>query len=142
MSQIYVTKHDGSKELIDLTKASASLEWAIGELPGVSLSEIEVQSKLQFFDGIQTSYITDIFIKTCDDLATLRSPNYDSVARNLKLQKLYKRVFKSTKPDSLIDFLTKRVADGHYSTNVLNHPGIDYFALQQAIDHSDRKSVV
>ena len=133
---ISVVKHDGSKEPLDLSKASASLEWAIGDLPGVSLSEIEVQSKLHFFDGIHTSYITDIHIKTCDDLADLRNPNYDSVARNLKLQKLYKQVFNSINPIGLLDFLTARVQAGHYSANVLNQPNIDYFALAQAIDHS------
>lgn len=133
---ISVVKHDGSKEPLDLSKASASLEWAIGDLPGVSLSEIEVQSKLHFFDGIHTSYITDIHIKTCDDLADLRNPNYDSVARNLKLQKLYKQVFNSINPIGLLDFLTARVQAGHYSANVLNQPGVDYFALAQAIDHS------
>ena len=133
---ISVVKHDGSKEPLDLSKASASLEWAIGDLPGVSLSEIEVQSKLHFFDGIHTSYITDIHIKTCDDLADLRNPNYDSVARNLKLQKLYKQVFNSINPIGLLDFLTARVQAGHYSANVLNQPNVDYFALAQAIDHS------
>ena len=133
---IQVIKADGSQEPLDLSKGSASLEWAIGDLKGVSLSEIEIQSNLHFFNGIETSYITDIYIKTCDDLADLRTPNYDSVARNLKLQKLYKRAFKSITPPSLIDFLSEKVADGHYSPNVMNQPGVDYFALQQAIDHS------
>ena len=133
---INVIKHDGTTEPLIIEKATRSLEWAIGTLSGVSLSEIEVQSKLHFFEGIKTSYITDIFIKTCDDLADLRHPNYDAVARNLKLQKLYKHVFKSITPPSLLDFLTTRVNAGHYSVNVLNQPGVDYFVLQQAIDHS------
>ena len=133
---INVIKHDGTTEPLIIEKATRSLEWAIGTLSGVSLSEIEVQSKLHFFEGIKTSYITDIFIKTCDDLADLRHPNYDAVARNLKLQKLYKHVFKSITPPSLLDFLTTRVNAGHYSVNILNQPGVDYFALQQAIDHS------
>lgn len=135
-----VIKANGDRENIDLSKATASLTWAIGDTPGVSLSEIEIQSKLHFFDGIHTSYITDIFIKTCDDLADLRSPNYDSVARNLKLQKLYKRAFKSIYPPSLTDFLLARIEAGHYSANL--HPttllamGIDVSALELAIDHS------
>jgi ribonucleoside-diphosphate reductase alpha chain len=134
-----VVKHDGSLEDLDLSKASASLMWAIGDLTGVSLSDIEVQSNLHFFDGIHTSYITDIFIKTCDDLADLRHPNYDAVARNLKLQRLYKQVFESINPPSLIDFLGDRVLDGHYSVAlnpvVLICKGIDMQALEQTIDH-------
>ena len=63
---INVIKHDGTTEPLIIEKATRSLEWAIGTLSGVSLSEIEIQSKLHFFEGIKTSYITDIFIKTCD----------------------------------------------------------------------------
>jgi len=132
---IQVVKHDGSLEPLDISKATASLSWAIGDLTGVSLSDIEVQSNLHFFDGIHTSYITDIFIKTCDDLANLRNPNYDIVARNLKLQRLYKQVFGSIHPPSLVDFLTKRVKDGHYSSNLINNAQIDYHQLEAAIDH-------
>lgn len=133
---ISVVKHDGTTEPLIIEKSTKSLEWAIGDIPGVSLSEIEIQSKLHFFDGMHTAFITDVHIKTCDDLATLRSPNYDSVARNLKIQKLYKQVFKSITPPTLLTFLGERVAARHYSPNLLNIPDINYFELQQAIDHT------
>ena len=133
MDQIYVVKHDGSKEPLMIDKATKSLQWAIGDLQGVSLSDIEMQSKLHFYDGIKTSYILDVFIKTCDDLATLRNPNYDAVARNLKLQKLYKRVFGGITPPSLSEFIQQRVSDGHYSSNLLEAP-LNY--LDSVIDHS------
>ena len=136
LSTINVVKADGTTESLDTSKGSASLEWAIGDLPGVSLSEIEIQSNLHFFDGIKTSYITDIFIKTCDDMASLRTPNYDIVARNLKLQKLYKRVFGSTTPPNLFNFLSERAADGHYSKELLHLSNAAYSQLEQAIDHS------
>ena len=102
MQAINVVKHNGTLEPLDLTKPTASLEWATAGISGVSVSDIMMQSKLHFFDGITTSYITDIFIKTCDDLADLRNVNYDKVARNLKLQKLYKHVFNSITPPSLV----------------------------------------
>ncbi len=136
MSTINVVKHDGTTEPLDLTKPTASLEWAAEGLPGVSVSDIMIQSKLHLFDGITTSYITDIFIKTCDDMADLRNHNYDAAARNLKLQKLYKHVFNSTTPTSLMEFLEDRVQAGHYSANVLNQSGVDYKVLEDTIDHS------
>lgn len=136
MQNINVIKHDGTSEPLMLEKAFASLDWAVEGIPGVSVSEIQVQSKLHFFDGIHTSYITDVFIKTCDDLADLRTPNYDTVARNLKLQKLYKHVFKSTKPPTLFSFLKQRIDDGHYAVDLLLADGVDYKALEAAIDHS------
>lgn len=132
---INVRKHSGNLEPLDIAKGTASLEWAIGDLTGVSASEIEIQSKLHLYDGIETSYITDIYIKTCDDLADLRNLNYDAVARNLKIQKLYKRVFGCITPTSLIGFLTERVEEGEYSPNLLNNPRIDYDVLNNEIDH-------
>lgn len=131
-----VIKANGVREDLDLTKASKSLQWAIGDLTGVSQSDIEIQSQLHFFDGIKTSFITDVFIKTCDDMATLRNPNYDIVARNLKLQRLYKRVFGSINPPKFLPFLIERVESGHYSSNLLIEGPIDYNALEKAIDHS------
>jgi len=139
MSQIYVTKANGELELLDLSKGTASLKWAIGDLTGVSLSDIEIQSKLHVFNKMSTSYITDIYIKTCDDMATLRNPNYDIVARNLKLQRLYKRVFGKVKPSTLSKFLYDRVGDKHYSNNinplVIMADGIDFQKLEEVIDH-------
>lgn len=132
---INVTKHNDKLEPLDWAKAIASLTWATNEIPNVSVPDIEIQSKLHLFDGIHTSYITDVFIKTCDDLADLRKPNYDIVARNLKLQKLYKQVFKSINPPSLVKFLTDRVADGHYSYHLINQTQIDYEALERVINH-------
>ena len=140
MQSINVVKHDGSIEPLAIDKSTKSLQWAVGDLAGVSVSDIEMQSKLHFYEGIHTSYILDVFIKTCDDLATLRNPNYDIVARNLKLQKLYKRVFGGITPPSLYYFLLQRVADGHYSENInatsLHKSGIDIVMLGGAIDHS------
>jgi ribonucleoside-diphosphate reductase alpha chain len=124
--------------LID--KATLSLQWAVGDLSGVSVSDIEMQSKLHFYDGIHTSYILDVFIKTCEDLADLRHINYDAVARNLKLQKLYKQVFNSITPPSLQSFLSDRVLDNHYSPELnparLIYNGIDFAQLEAAMDHS------
>ena len=135
MQAINVVKHNGELEPLNLTKPTASLEWATDGLTGVSVSDIMMQSKLHFFDGITTSYITDIFIKTCDDLADLRNINYDKVARNLKLQKLYKHVFNSITPPSLMEFIEDRIKAGHYSKNLFSD-GVDYEALDKAINHT------
>lgn len=140
MQVVNVVKHNGDLEPLNLTKPTASLEWATAGIPGVSVSDIMMQSKLHFFNGITTSYITDIFIKTCDDLADLRNINYDKVARNLKLQKLYKQVFNSVTPTSLAVFLQDRVNDGSYSPYLepirITQAGINLARLEAAIDHS------
>ena len=93
-----VTKHDGSLEPLDLQKFRDSLQWATDGIKGVSVSDIEMQCKLHMYDGIPTSYILDVSIKTTYDMSSIRYFGYDEVSRNLMLQKLYKQVFKSTKP--------------------------------------------
>ncbi len=96
-----VLKNDGTLEPLNLQKFRDSLIWAKGNLKNVSVSDIEMQCKLHMYDGIPTSYILDVSIKATYDMSSLRNKEYDEVSRNLKLQKLYKQVFKSTKPYSL-----------------------------------------
>ena len=102
-----VLKNDGSLEEMNLQKFRDSLTWAKGNLKNVSVSDIEMQCKLHMYDGIPTSYILDVSIKATYDMSSLRHIEYEEVCRNLKLQKLYKQVFKSTTPCSLKDFLVK-----------------------------------
>ena len=96
-----VTKNDGTLEELNLQKFRDSLKWATTNVKNVSVSDIEMQCKLHMYDSIPTSYILDVSIKATYDMSSLRHIEYDTVSRNLKLQKLYKQVFKSTKPHSL-----------------------------------------
>ena len=105
-----VTKHDGSSELLDIRKLTQSLEWA-GEGLKVSMSDVEMSMNLHFYDGITTSAILDTTIKTCRDLSSLRTPDYDTMGARLVMQKLYKAAYQSTTPISLTDYLTQKVYD-------------------------------
>lgn len=129
-----VLKHNGSLEPLNLQKFRDSLTWAAKGLKNVSVSDVEMQCKLHMYDGIPTSYILDVSIKTTYDMSSLRHFEYDEMSRNLKLQKLYKQVFKSTEPHSLLhhlDIHTKEYGDHIYSYNIK-----DIEALNNAIDHS------
>jgi len=127
-------KNDGSYEELDISKGTKSLKWAIGDLKGVSTSEIEMQSKLHFYDGISTAYILDVYIKTCYDLSSLRDINYDAVCKNLKLQKLYKNIFKGVKPCSIKEFIAGK--EKIYNQNIYRYSDKELALIEQAIDHS------
>ena len=76
MEKIHVTKRNGSKQELNLDKIHRVLEWAAEGLDGVSISDVEMKSKLQFFDGIKTSDIFKTLVKTAADMITEFTPNY------------------------------------------------------------------
>ena len=89
---IKVVKRDGIEEPINLEKVHKMVEFACEGLAGVSASQVEISSGLQFFDGIKTIEIQEILIKSASDLIDLDHPNYQYVAARLLLFGLEKSV--------------------------------------------------
>ena len=89
---IKVQKRDGHVEPINLEKVHKMVEFACEGLAGVSASQVEIQSGLQFFDGIETKDIQEILIKSASDLITVENPNYQYVAARLLLFSLQKAI--------------------------------------------------
>jgi ribonucleoside-diphosphate reductase alpha chain len=67
-------------------------------------------------------------------MSSLKNIGYDEVSRNLKLQKLYKQVFKSTKPYSLKDHISKN--KDQYNEHILNYTDKQLTKLNNALEHS------
>jgi ribonucleoside-diphosphate reductase alpha chain len=88
-----VKKRNGNLEALDLDKIHMMVECACGGLAGVSPSQVEIQSGIQFYDGITTEEIQEILVRSASDLITLDNPNYQYVAARLLLFGLYKQVF-------------------------------------------------
>ena len=88
-----VVKRNGNTENLDLDKIHKMVESACEGLAGVSASQVEMQSGIQFYDGITTAEIQEILIRSASDLIDLESPNYQFVAARLLLFGLYKQVF-------------------------------------------------
>ena len=89
---IKVVKRDGAEEPINLEKVHKMVEFACEGLAGVSASQVEMSSGLQFFDGIKTSEVQEILVKSASDLIELDHPNYQYVAARLLLFGLEKSV--------------------------------------------------
>ena len=79
-ARINVTKRNGSQEPIDYEKINRVLEWGCDGVEGVSASQVAMRSDIQFFDGIASSDIHKILIKTAADMISEETPNYDIVA--------------------------------------------------------------
>ena len=92
MSSINVLKRDGTKEELNLEKVHKMVEFAVEGLAGVSASQVEIQSGLQFCDGIKSADIQEILIRSASDLISEEHPNYQYVAARLLLFGLRKAV--------------------------------------------------
>ena len=92
MSNINVLKRDGTTEELNLDKVHKMVEFACEGLAGVSASQVEIQSGLQFCDGITSNDIQEILIRSASDLITEDNPNYQFVAARLLLFGLRKAV--------------------------------------------------
>ena len=76
-------KRSGQVESLDLNKMHKMVDEACKDLAGVSASQIEINSGIQFYDGITTAEIQEILIRSASDLIDLDAPNYQFVAARL-----------------------------------------------------------
>ena len=91
---IKVKKRNGrGVEPLDLEKMHKMVEEATKGITGVSASQVEIQSGIQFYDGITTGEIQEILIKSASDLIDLDNPNYQYVAARLLLFSLRKSLY-------------------------------------------------
>ena len=88
-----VKKRNGTIEPLNLEKMHVMVEQACEGLAGVSASQVEIQSGIQFYDGITTAEIQEILIRSASDLITLDNPNYQYVASRLLLFSVRKSLY-------------------------------------------------
>ena len=141
-SEIKVIKSDGSKVVIDLDKIHKMVEKSCRNITGVSESLVEMNSGLQFYDGITTQEIQKILVKSASDLISLESPNYQFVAARLLLFAVQKQVFNTKWKDSEIypplkDIVERNVEKGLYTEDLLNdYTDKEYEKLNSYLRHS------
>ena len=134
---IKVTKRDGNIQSLDLEKMHIMVAEACEGLTGVSASQIEMQSGIQFYDGISTSEIQEILIRSASDLISLDNPNYQYAAARLLLFTIRKQVFGRIKEFPTLSRHTMGGIDnGIYDSDLIkkyNHA--EYNELNNYIDH-------
>ena len=135
-STMTVTKRSGARETIDLDKIHRVITWAAKGLNNVSVSEVELRSHLQFFDGIPTEAIHETIIKAAADLISPDSPDYQFLAARLAVFHLRKKAFGQFEPPKLYDHVSKLVAMGKYDKHVLeDYSREELDVLDSYIDH-------
>ena len=132
-----VIKRNGKTESLDLNKLHVMVEEACKNLAGVSASQVEMQSGIQFYDGITTAEIQEILIRSASDLIDLDHPNYQFVAARLLLFALRKQLFGGMYDCPTVRQHVERcVGRGVYDSEILTSYSYEEFEkLQSFIDH-------
>lgn len=102
---IFVTKRDGSTEVLNLDKFHKVASNACSGLAGVSVSDLEIKTHIQFYNNISTIDVQETLIKAAADLITEDAPNYQYVAGRLINYGLRKEVYGQYQPPSLVEHI-------------------------------------
>jgi len=133
-----VVKRNGSIEALDLNKLHLMVEEACKDIAGVSASQIEMHSGIQFYDGITTAEIQEILIRSASDLIDLDNPNYQFVAARLLLFAVRKSLYGRVQDHpSLFDHVNNCVNLGVYDPDILtNYSEDELNKLGHHINHN------
>ncbi|HWU66532.1 MAG TPA: class 1a ribonucleoside-diphosphate reductase subunit alpha [Methylophilus sp.] len=130
------TKRDGRKEPINLDKIHRVIDWAAQGLNNVSVSQVELRSHIQFYDGIRTDDIHETIIKSAADLISEETPDYQYLAARLSIFHLRKIAYGQFEPPHLFDHVTNLVELGKYDKHLLSDYSREEFdVLNGYIDH-------
>jgi len=132
-----VKKRDGRIESLDLDKMHLMVEEACKGLAGVSASQVEMTSGIQFYDGITTAEIQEILIRSASDLIDLDHPNYQYVAARLLLFAVRKQLYGKMKElPTLEQHIIECVSVEVYDNDIYNKYSQEEIAKANSfIDH-------
>ena len=132
-----VKRGSRGKEILNIEKIHDMVEYAVEDIKGVSSSQIEMNSGLQFYDGMSTDEIQQILIKSAADLISLDNPNYQYVAARLLLYSLRKQVIgKLWDHPHIYDHVKKSVEKKVYDENILiQYDKRDFDRMENWINH-------
>lgn len=134
---IKIVKRSGKKEPLDIEKLHKVVEYACDGLTGVSSSEIELKSQLQFYDGMTTKEIQETLIKAAAELISEHTPNYQFVAGRLINYDLRKSVYNQFDPPHLFEHTLKVINQKYYEKNLLMwYTKQEFDMMNSWIDHS------
>lgn len=133
---LHVTKRDGNREPLDLDKIHRVIDWAAEGLQNVSVSQVELRSHIQFYDGIKTEDIHETIIKASADLISKETPDYQYMAARLAVFHLRKKAYGQFEPPKLYDHVVKMVENNRYDAHILaDYTRDELETIDSFIDH-------
>ena len=118
---IQVTKRDGRKEPLDIEKLHKVVFYACNDITGVSPSEVEIKSQIQFYNGMNTNEIQETLIKAAADLISEETPNYQFVGGRLINYALRKQVYDDYEPCTVKELVQRNTEAGFYDPDLISY---------------------
>lgn len=133
---LLVTKRDGRTERINLDKIHRVIDWAAEGLNNISVSQVELRSHIQFYEGIKTSNIHETIIKAAADLISYDAPDYQYLAARLAIFHLRKKAYGQFEPPKLHAHVMRMVEMGKYDKLLLeDYSAKEFDQIEAFIDH-------
>ncbi|MBL97880.1 MAG: ribonucleoside-diphosphate reductase subunit alpha [Legionellales bacterium] len=135
-SNIQITKRDGTKEDLDLDKLHKVVFYACEGVTGVSASEVELRSNVQFYNGMQSADIQETLIKSAADLISEETPGYQYVGGRLINYHLRKMVYGEFEPWHILELVKRNVEIGFYDKDILtNYDEQEWNTINDFVKH-------
>ncbi|RYU67617.1 ribonucleoside-diphosphate reductase subunit alpha [Aliivibrio finisterrensis] len=135
--QLTVTKRNGTTEKINLDKIHKVITWAAEDLDNVSVSQVEMKSHIQFYDGMKTSDIHETIIKAAADLISEETPDYQYLAARLSVFHLRKKAYGQFEPPTLFKHVNNLIELGKYDKHIIeDYTEAEFDLMDQMIDHN------
>ena len=132
-----IIKRDGSKEDLDLDKLHKVVFYACEGISGVSASQVEIKSHIQFYNGIKSSDIQETLIKSAADLISEETPNYQYVAGRLVNYHLRKQVYGAFDPPCLCEIVQANIDRGFYDADIMQkYTKAEFDEIESYLDHN------
>ncbi|WP_440683262.1 class 1a ribonucleoside-diphosphate reductase subunit alpha [Cysteiniphilum halobium] len=133
---VNVTKRSGRLEPVNLDKIHRVITWAAEGLENVSVSQVELQSHIQLYEGMKTADIQAIIIKTAADLISEETPDYQYMAARLAIFHLRKLAYGEFEPPHLYDHVQALVKANKYDGHLLDdYSQTEFEQMNTHIDH-------
>ena len=139
---ITVVKRNGHRVPLNIEKIQRQVAHACRGIDGVSPSMIEIKAQIELHDGMTTETIDELLLKAMVNLIDetenpeINNVNYQYVAGRQRVSMLRKEVYGAYEPPKLYDIVTKNVAQGMYTSELLNwYTEDEWNIIDLFIDH-------
>ena len=139
---ITVIKRNGERVPLDISKIQRQVAHACRDIDGVSPSMVEIKAQIELHDGMSTQTIDELLLKAMVNLIDetenpeINNVNYQYVAGRQRVSMLRKEVYGEYDPPKLYDIVTKNIAEGMYTPELLEwYTKDEWDIIDLFIDH-------
>lgn len=117
-------------------KINKVLDWSAEGL-NVSASQVAMEARIQFYDGMPTDEIHTMLVNTAANMINEFEPDYQKMAARLLVFQMRKTTYGRFTPPHIYDHVKSMVEAGLYDADLLDkYDRADFEFMESIIDHS------